>query len=34
MFLHQTSICDALRDLVTFVQLEKRKNTHGGAQLY
>ena len=23
-------ICDALRDLVAFVQLKKRENTHGG----
>ena len=23
-------ICDALRDLLPFVQLKKRENTHGG----
>ena len=34
MFLKQTSICDVLRDLVTFVQFEKRQNTHGRVQLY
>ena len=26
-------ICDALRDLVPFIQLKKRENTHGGVLL-
>ena len=28
-----TSICDALCDLVSFVQFKKRENTHGGVLL-
>ena len=29
----KTSKCDALRDLVSFVQFKKRKNTNGGVLL-
>ena len=31
--LAQITICDVLRDLVTFVQLKNMKNTHGGLLL-
>ena len=28
------NICDALRNLVLFVQIKKRENTHGGVLLF
>ena len=30
LYFQSIFICDALRDLLPFVQLKKRENTHGG----